>query len=281
MGQSLRRCGPNERLDSEVDVSGSKFIQSDLGQRKRGDMVEVTLTSGANVRVLDSSNFQKYRRGQDHRFLGGLAKKSPVRIQIPSRGHWYAVVDMQGLRGSTRAGFRVVPAAALQPLPPIREQRHALEGIAENFAAQLPSTEDRELDVFISHASEEKEILVRPLAEALRARGLAVWFDEFELRVGDSLRRKIDAGIARSRFGLVVLSKSFFAKGWPAYELDGLVSRAVGGSQVLLPIWHEISKDEVMRQSPSLADKVALRTSDYSIDEIADELAAVIGGVSA
>ena len=263
-------------------MSNFKFIQSDLGSRKRGDVVEVTLTSGANVRVLDSTNFQKYRRGQDHRFLGGLAKKSPVRISIPSSGHWYAVVDMQGLRGSTRAGFRVIPAAALQPLPPIREQRHALEDIAENFAAQLPSTEDREFDVFISHASEEKEILVRPLAEALRARGLAVWFDEFELKVGDSLRRKIDAGIARSRFGLVVLSNSFFAKGWPAYELDGLVSRAVDGSQVLLPIWHEISKDEVMCQSPSLADKVALRTSDYSIDEIADELAAVIGdGVSA
>lgn len=263
-------------------LSNAKFIQSDLGSRKRGDVVEVTLTSGANVRVLDSTNFQKYRRGQDHRFYGGLATKSPVRIQIPSSGHWYAVVDMQGLRGSTRAGFRVIPAAALQPLPPIREQRHALEDIAENFAAQLPSTEDREFDVFISHASEEKEVLVRPLAEALRSRGLAVWFDEFELRVGDSLRRKIDAGIARSRFGLVVLSKSFFAKGWPAYELDGLVSRAVDGSQVLLPIWHEISKDELMRQSPSLADKVALRTSDYSIDEIADELAAVIGdGVSA
>lgn len=269
-------------MEDRHAVSNFKFIQSDLGSRKRGDVVEVTLTSGANVRVLDSTNFQKYRRGQDHRFHGGLATKSPVRIQIPSSGHWYAVVDMQGLRGSTRAGFRVIPAAALQPLPPIREQRHAIEDIAENFAAQLPSTENREFDVFISHASEEKEILVRPLAEALRNRGLAVWFDEFELRVGDSLRRKIDAGIARSRFGLVVLSKSFFAKGWPAYELDGLVSRAVDGSQVLLPIWHEISKDEVMRASPSLADKVALRTSDYGIDEIADELAAVIGdGVSA
>jgi len=257
-------------------VSNFKFIQSDLGSRKRGDVVEVTLTSGANVRVLDSTNFQKYRRGQDHRFYGGRATKSPVRIQIPSGGHWYAVVDMQGLRGSTRAGFRVIPAAALKPLPPIREQRHAIEDIAENFASQIPSAENRDFDVFISHASEEKEPLVRPLAEALRGRGLVVWFDEFELRVGDSLRRKIDAGIARSRFGLVVLSKSFFAKGWPAYELDGLVSRSVDGSQVLLPIWHDISKDEVMRASPSLADKVALRTSDYSIDEIADELAAVI-----
>lgn len=258
-------------------MSSSKFIQSDLGHRSKGDVVEVTLTSGANVRLLDSSNFQRYRREQAHRYHGGLAKRSPVRIQIPSTGHWYAVVDMQGLRGSTKAAFRMIPASGLQPLPPIRDQRHALEDIAENLAAERPPTEDREFDVFISHASEEKDALVRPLAEALRSRGLDVWYDEFELRVGDSLRRKIDAGIARSRFGLVVLSKSFFAKGWTGYELDGLVSRSVDGGQVLLPLWHEISKDEVMAESPSLADKVALRTSDYSVDEIADEIAAVIG----
>ena len=108
-----------------------------------------------------------------------------------------------------------------------------------------------------------------------------MWYDETELRIGDSLRRKIDAGISRSRFGLVVLSKQFFRKGWTAYELDGLVTRSVDGSQVLLPVWHEISKDEVIDASPSLADKVALRTADYSIDEIADEVASVIRGDNA
>jgi len=96
------------------------------------------------------------------------------------------------------------------------------------------------------------------------------------LRVGDSLRRKIDAGIARSRFGVVVLSKAFFAKGWAQYELDGLVTMKVSGKQVLLPLWHEISMDEVRGASPTLADTVALRTSDYSIDEIAEEIGAVI-----
>ena len=93
---------------------------------------------------------------------------------------------------------------------------------------------------------------------------------------GDSLRRKIDTGIARSRFGIVVLSHSFFAKGWSQYELDGLVTMAVGGSQVTLPLWHEIAKDEVILHSPSLADRVALRTSDHTVDEIADEIAAVV-----
>jgi hypothetical protein len=189
-------------------------------------------------------------------------------------------VDMQGLRGTTRSSVRVIPAAALRPLPPIREAHTQLRDIAANLAdaASQGAVEDagREYDVFVSHASEDKDEVVRPLAGALRERGISVWYDEFELKIGDSLRRKIDAGIARSRFGVVVLSRSFFAKGWPQYELDGLVTMAVSGKQVLLPLWHGVSKDEVIRQSPSLADKVALRTADYSIAEIAAEIASVI-----
>ena len=254
----------------------TKFVHSDLGYRRRGDVVEVTLSHGANVRLLDSSNFRKYRRGERHRYQGGLAKKSPVRIEIPSSGHWHAVVDMQGLRGSTRAGFRIIDGSALKPLPPIRERRAQIAELLDNAYELAGADDEREFDVFISHATEDKDAVVRPLAHALRDREVDVWYDEFELRVGDSLRRRIDSGIARSRFGLVVLSKAFFAKGWTQYELDGLVTMAVGGKQILLPIWHEISMDEVVAQSPSLADRVALRTSDFGIDEIADEIAAVI-----
>lgn len=257
----------------------SDFIHSNLGSVSKGDIVEVTLSSGANVRLLDSSNFQRYRRGQQHQMYGGLAKQSPVRLPVPRSGQWHVAVDMQGLRGSTRASIRVIPAAALQPLPPIREQRQQLADIADNVADLAPSEPEddgREFDVFISHATEDKDAVVRPLAHALQELGLDVWYDEFELRVGDSLRRKIDGGISRSRFGIVVLSHAFFSKSWPQYELDGLVTMANSGKQVILPLWHEISKDEVIRQSPSLADKVALRTSDYAIAEIADEIAAVV-----
>ena len=160
------------------------------------------------------------------------------------------------------------PGQALRPLPPIREQRRDLAEIAANVAELPPhqGVEERDFDVFISHAAEDKDAVVRPLAFSLQQRGLSVWYDEFELRVGDSLRRKIDSGIARSRFGIVVLSHAFFAKSWPQYELDGLVTMSLSGKQVILPLWHEISKDEVVRQSPSLADKLALRTSDYNIE---------------
>lgn len=127
-------------------------------------------------------------------------------------------------------------------------------------------------DFFISHASEDKDGLVRELAETLRERGARVWYDEFSLKVGDSLRRNIDRGLANSRFGVVVLSEAFFRKEWPQRELDGLVALETKGSTRVLPIWHKITFDEVSRYSPTLADKVALNTSLKSVASIADEL---------
>ncbi|MCE9621234.1 MAG: toll/interleukin-1 receptor domain-containing protein [Actinomycetia bacterium] len=132
-------------------------------------------------------------------------------------------------------------------------------------------------DVFISHASEDKENVARPLADLLTVEGLNVWYDEFSLTVGDSLRRSIDRGLASSRFGVVVLSPDFFRKEWPQAELDGLVAkqRATGG-KVVLPIWHRVTKDEVLAFSPTLADLKALSTSVMTLVEIATEISAVV-----
>ncbi len=135
---------------------------------------------------------------------------------------------------------------------------------------------EKDYDVFISHASEDKDDVARPLAEALRKNGLSVWYDEFELRIGDSLRRKIDKGIANSNFGVIVISRDFISKGWTNYELDGLITRAVNGEQTMLPIWHNITKREVINYSPSLADKLARNTTDFTVEEIADEIADLI-----
>lgn len=131
-------------------------------------------------------------------------------------------------------------------------------------------------DVFISHAGEDKDEFVRPLARELEGLGFRVWYDEFQLKVGDSLRRSIDRGLVNSRYGVVVLSSAFFEKNWPQYELDGLVAREASGSKVVLPIWHKVSKDQVMSYSPPLADKVALNSSILSVKEIAQKLAEVL-----
>jgi hypothetical protein len=250
-----------------------QFIHTDLGQRKRGEIVEITLTSGANVRLMDSSNFSSYRNGRRHRYIGGLAKKSPMRLQIPQSGNWHVAVDMQGLRGSTRASVRVLPGA----LPEIREA--PLSQVPSLVRREVPppvETDGETYDVFISHASEDKDEIVRYLAAALSDRGLKVWYDEFTLRIGDSLRQKIDKGLASSRVGLVVLSPSFISKGWTNYELDGIVTRTVSGEQILLPIWHNITKQEVLEFSPSLADKVARSTATHTVDEIAEEIAELL-----
>ncbi len=131
-------------------------------------------------------------------------------------------------------------------------------------------------DLFISHASEDKEDFVRPLAEALKNAGIKVWYDEFTLKVGDSLRKSIDHGLARSKFGTLVLSSSFFSKNWTQYELDAMVAKEMAGHKMILPIWHKVSKTEVLNFSPTLADKVALNSSISSVDEIADSLMEVI-----
>jgi len=123
-------------------------------------------------------------------------------------------------------------------------------------------------DLFISHASEDKDGFVRPLANLLKQYGLDVWYDEFELTVGKSLSRSIDKGIANSKYGLIVLSKSFFNKNWTEYELKSLNSFEVESGEVLIPLWKDVTVKEVRKFSPYLADKFALTTKD-SIEDIA------------
>ena len=260
-----------------------KFQQYSLGHQQRGSIVEVTLSGSAgNVRLLDSGNLQNYKSGRRHRYYGGLITRSPARLAIPHSGTWYVTVDLQGLRGQTRSSVRVIPQAALSPLPEYSPPsisnlvRPASHNTPSDFLASIDAASSDYYDVFISHAAEDKKAVARPLATCLVSRGLRVWYDEFELQIGDSVRRKIDQGLARSRFGVIVISPSFFAKNWPQYELDGLVTREMTGEQVILPLWHEITKQQVIDQSHSLADKVARSTSDFTVEEIAREIAEVI-----
>jgi hypothetical protein len=228
---------------------GAPFNRFDLGQCKRGDVWRVELSAGANVFLVDSSNFQAFKNNRNFRYRGGLIKQSPHDFVIPSAGHWYIVAHTWGLRNSAR--IEVYPLQTAQTMPAAAPSLVDLSTIARDAAR---------------------------LAEALRGQGLSVWFDEFELRIGSSLRRSIDAGLANSRFGVVVLSASFFGKGWTNYELDGLVTREVAsdGRQIILPLWHRVTKDDVIQYSPSLADKVALRTADSTVTEIASEIADVV-----
>ncbi|MEO0485118.1 MAG: DUF1883 domain-containing protein [Pseudomonadota bacterium] len=244
------------------------FSYYDLGNCRSGEIVEVSLDKQANVRLMDSSNYSSFKSGRRHRYYGGLAKRSPASLTVPRAGHWYITIDLGGHRGSVRHSIRRLPGR----LPTLE---NTPLGDVVSFADRASDAE-KEYDVFISHASEDKEAVATPLARFLQDQGISVWIDDLELRIGDSLRRRIDNGLAKSRFGVVVFSYAFFQKGWTNYELDGLVTRAVNDEQVLLPIWHRVSKQEVIDYSPSLADKVARNTSNYTIEEIGIEIADLI-----
>jgi hypothetical protein len=257
-----------------------KFLQFDLGSRKRGEIVQVSLRgNAANVLLLDGSNFSAFKAGRSHRYVGGHVSRSPVQLAIPSTGRWYVVVNTGGVAGNVRASVEVLPG----PLPAIRQAapppleliREAADAYAESEAPS-GTVDEKAFDVFISHATEDKELVAAPLADALRRRGLKVWYDDFELRLGDSLRRRIDDGLTRSRFGVVILSPAFFKKGWPQREMDGLVTREIAGDrQIILPIWHNVSQSDVLAFSAPLADKLARNTATSSIEAIAQEIADV------
>ncbi|WP_461211379.1 toll/interleukin-1 receptor domain-containing protein [Desulfocurvus sp. DL9XJH121] len=144
-----------------------------------------------------------------------------------------------------------------------------------DFKASDTPPDDVGYDAFISHASEDKESFVRELAEELKQMGFLVWYDEFTLEVGDSLRRAINKGLANSRYGIVVLSPSFLEKNWPQYELDGLTAREMQGTKVILPVWHRITQQDILRYSPSLADKLAANSNE-GVKAVARKLARVL-----
>ncbi|MEK7674816.1 MAG: toll/interleukin-1 receptor domain-containing protein [Verrucomicrobiota bacterium] len=131
-------------------------------------------------------------------------------------------------------------------------------------------------DVFICHASADKADFVRPLVEALRDQHVEVWYDEKSLKLGDSLRRAIDKGLTKSRFGVVVLSKAFFARNWPQYELDALAEREMAGNdKVLLPVWHGVTHQDVLAYSPALAGRKAVSSSE-GLAKVVGEILSVI-----
>lgn len=157
-----------------------------------------------------------------------------------------------------------------------RDQAEAVRRVLPSpvrSALVAPKAPETEYDLFISHASEDKVEIAAPLAEKLTALGATVWYDEAVLTAGDSLRREIDKGLRLSRFGVVILSPAFFAKEWPQRELDGLVALQTDrGGKVVLPVWHRVTKDDVLRFSPTLADLVALNTAVLTTDAIAEKL---------
>jgi hypothetical protein len=131
-------------------------------------------------------------------------------------------------------------------------------------------------DVFVSYASEDRETIARPLAEALRARGFSVWFDDYAIGAGDNLKQAITAGVRNARYGVIIISRSYLAKDWPRLEMvtlwmhEGRVNRSV-----VLPVLHGISIEEVVAIDAAFEDR-AMPSTDRGLDYVVDRISAVV-----
>ena len=146
-----------------------------------------------------------------------------------------------------------------------------------NISNAVDEQEDVQYDVFVSHAWEDKESFVEEFVQELQKLNLRVWYDKKQIKWGDSMRAKIDEGLRKSKFGVAVLSPDYIKEGkyWTKAELDGLFQLESVNGKMLLPVWHNLTKKEVMAYSPIIAGKLAMNTASMTPAEIAAELAAL------
>lgn len=130
------------------------------------------------------------------------------------------------------------------------------------FASAMSATPS----AFISHDSRDKDSIARPIATQLRQFGHNIWYDEFSLEPGDSLRESIEAGLKECRKCIVILTPNFLSKGgWAKREYDSIYTRElIEEKRVIIPIWFDVSPKDVFEYSPILADRFGL---DWSVGQ--------------
>lgn len=127
---------------------------------------------------------------------------------------------------------------------------------------------------FISHDSRDKDLLVRPLAHELVKTMCPVWYDEYSLKVGDNLRESIEKGINETNRCILIISKEFIANGgWAKREFESVFIREIyEETNLILPVWHKVTGDEVRAFCSWLPNRVAANSS-LGIPLLASKLA--------
>lgn len=265
-------------LDKEIaDLEKKKASYDKKAAEEQRRAASVNISKNASISTLKN----KTREIERHKENAQKAAKESASIQ-------HKIADRQGKRND--AYLRLQKEQERERQTEKRNQQRELNKMRTTYESKIAELErqslieireesniiedEKEYDVFISHASEDKESIADDLVNELKSRGITVWYDDLEIRWGDSLRDKIDKGLAKSRFGIAILSPNYIAKGkyWTKTELDGLFQLDSIHGRVLLPIWHNLTKQQVMDYSPMIAARKALNTASMTIVEIADEL---------
>jgi Domain of unknown function (DUF1883) len=100
------RVRPESKI--EMPKPAFRYTHYDISEQRAGTVIEITLSAVANVRLMTSGNFQRFTETLKHQFIGGVAKKSPIRLSIPENGHWHLVVDMEGHNGLAESSVKLI-----------------------------------------------------------------------------------------------------------------------------------------------------------------------------
>ena len=265
-------------LDKEIaDLEKKKANYDKKAAEEQRRAASVNISKKASISTIRS----KTREIERHKENAQKAAKESASIQ-------HKIADRQGKRND--AYLRLQKEQERERKTEHKNQQRELAKIRTTYESKIAELErqslieireesnnvedEKEYDVFISHASEDKESIADDLVKELKSRGITVWYDDLEIRWGDSLRDKIDKGLAKSRFGIAILSPNYIAEGkyWTKTELDGLFQLDSIHGRILLPIWHNLTKQQVIDYSPMIAARKALNTASMTIVEIADEL---------
>lgn len=198
-----------------------------------------------------------------------LADKRKKRIDAAGKLQKEEAIQAKALTKKQNSLFSAYEQQINESIKQIELQK----AIPEKEKSIFDSNSVEEYDVFISHATEDKQSFVEGFVQILREEfNLKVWYDAISIEWGDSIRTEIDKGLKKSKFGVVILSRSYISKYWTNYELEGLFQRESNGGKLILPIWHNITKQEVQDFSPILVGKMAMNTAFMTPNEIAEKL---------
>lgn len=268
----LKRFSQILMADDSIEESQETELHS--GSEKEEYMLnsedidnEITRVRYEVLNVLNQNAYKGIKRTSKENLVGMICTSDVMLDRT-----LYALGENGFVKGALSDEMKITPAGEneLQKLKNAIPKQQKTKQVEKQIL-------NKEYDVFISHASEDKDSFVRGLAQALVDKGLSVWYDEFSLKLGSSLRAEIDKGLANSTYGLVVLSHNFFNKDWPKLELEGLFALMKPVEGKLLPIWHEITSEELQKYSPMISGILAARSSE-GLDVVVSKIIEVVKG---
>jgi len=240
--------GPREQILSDCERDILRILIEDRKRRKPVGSTAAEIAANPTKRRFYSV------REHIRETLGDLSYKELIRTD--DRVHYQ--IEVSRMADARRVVTGLPSDDLFDAQPPGR------------LAAYIPKSTE-EFDAFLCHASEDKDAIVRPFADAMTEIDLKPWFDEGQVKWGDNLVTKIQYGLSKSRFAVVFLSEAFLAKKWPDTELNTALSLEIGGKTFVLPILIGLTHETLQARYPMVSAKVYREVSDYNSETSVDK----------